>query len=352
MPPIDAPQAAIFLELEYTCTQDEMREGQAVGLYDLLGRGSKWRTWLVVYGCTTLILASVLDSHMKAFPLPQRLLLIAGISAGVVALLPLLGRFLRFPLVSTRLVASGRGLLVETNDSCITLPWTSFSRILETSGLVMLMYQKNQQALVIPKRAFPNEEAVQALRSMVAQRPKTPAPPSCALPSDAPGDSSAAITVQPAPSFADFLDVYASSWRYRLPVAFVATIMIGQTLLSDNEEALKVLPIQLGLLAGGLSVAVIFWVVVLVRKHRGNPHPTRYILDARGIQSHGADGSARVEWTESFRYLETRRNFFVWKTFGSPPIMLPKDSFASPGDVENARNLLSTHLKRSRWVMG
>lgn len=221
MTPIDAPKDVWPLELECTCTQPEMREAAAVDLYEHLGRGSKWRAWLVAYGVTTLVLGSLLNSYLGAFPPRQRLLLIAGISAGVVALLPLLGRFLRHPLVSTRLVASGRGLLIETNDSCITLPWTSFDRILETNGLLVLMRQKNQPALVIPKRAFPNEEAVQALRSMIAKRNGTPAP--------------------------------------------------------------------------------------------------------------------RCE---------------VWKTFGSPPIMLPKGSFASPGDVEIVRNLLRAHLKRSRWVMG
>ena len=66
----------------------------------------------------------------------------------------------------------------------------------------------------------------------------------------------------------------------------------------------------------------------------------------------GPDGSGTLAWSVYDRFKETRWNFILWNSRTSAWTIFPKRAFASEGDLDRCRDLLSENLRRSRWYFG
>jgi hypothetical protein len=84
---------------------------------------------------------------------------------------------------------------------------------------------------------------------------------------------------------------------------------------------------------------------------RSIPDQTVTLVKASLVVS-SKDGSATLPWTTFTRYKETPWSFLVWRIRPATWLMLPKSVFPSLRAIEDCRELLARHLKRSTWFFG
>lgn len=333
------------LQLEYHCTEAEMKEAQSLNLQRQCGGGPRWRSQ-VIYWAFIAVVAVLVFLRFKMEIAPEdRFWFVALVVVVFIALQIFKRKTKKKTDVVVRLEVSEAGL-VFAGDGRTTMPWSAFSECLESPTLFVLLNRSKDILYAVPKRAFPAESSQTWFRKLANQPPGIAA--AVASEPIVPGRSAAkGITLTVQLGFRDCLTRMLTSWRIKGIALGIFALIIGITLFTpDPPDAVnsrgKTLVIML---------AVVFPVVAFIswRSERKFATPQHVALSSEGIEFASSDASGLLPWTTCKYYLENRWAFFVWQPQGSLWFMFPKREFASPSDLEQCRDLLRTNLKVSRW---
>jgi len=343
------------LQLEYSCTEAEMKEAQSLTLQRQFGGGPKWRSKLIFYAFISVIAALVYLCFRTEIAPKDRPWFIALVIV-VFILLQLFKRMTRQqrdkPL---RLAVSEREVVFNTAHGRTAMPWPAFSQCLESPALFVLMDRPKLILWAVPKRAFPVQASQNWFRSL-ANQPPSVAPSSAgeALVPARFGGKGITMTVQL--KYRDYLARMLTLWRFRGTGLGIFVFVVGCFLYSTayppphavNSPA-KVFLIMLAILTPMLAIMFSLVAFLSWRSEKKYLAPKQFSLSGDGIEFAGGDGSGLLAWTTYRYYLQNRWAFFVWNPRGSLCFMFPKREFASPTDLEQCRDLLRTNLKSSRW---
>jgi hypothetical protein len=345
------------LQLEYACTSTEMAQAQALNLRTRLGRGSKWRTRLIL----ALVLAGMLVGawfRFREMPELYRALMIAAIVAGSCLFAICKSKFRKSARRPVKLEISERDFAILGPDAKVTMPWSAFSECLESSDLFVLLDRAKTTLIVVPKRAFPSESWQTWFRAQATQEASHTAPAWHESPALAPSTSADRITFTFQLGFRDYLDRTLASWRTWGSCLIVGGLLLGASLYSaahppphavysDTEMFFMfVLPFYLVcVMIGVLTFSIHGW-----RSHAKYNRAQQVALSEASMDFAGIDGSGTVPWTSFKQYKETLWSFILWR--GSRWVLFPKRAFGSWDDLSRCRELLDRHLQRSRWFLG
>jgi len=341
-------------QLEYSCTDAEMKEAEALQLRQHYGGGSKWRTRLVLFGILALAIAALYIRFKREIAPRDRFWFIALVVVVYIALLIFKRVTRRKTDGVVRLEVSEREVVFNSDNGRTAMLWSAFSRCLESPNLFVLVDRPKTILYAVPKRAFPDEAAQNWFRTL-ANQPQSVAP----AVSDAalmPGRSVAAngISLTFQLEYRDYLSRVLTSWRTKGLVIGILVFVTGINFFSTPppdavNSSLKVQLIVLAMIIPMLGVLIF---VISFFSWRGEKEylvPQQIVLTSEGIEFASRDSSGRVPWSTYKYYLENRWSFFVWHPRGSLWFMFPKREFTSQSDLTQFRTLLQTNLKRSRW---
>ena len=343
------------LQLEYSCTEAEMKEAQSLNLQRQFGGGPKWRSKLVFYAFTAVVAALVYLRFRTEIAPKERPWFIAL----VIVVFILLQFFKRMTRQKTdqlvRLEVSEREMVFNTGNGRAGMPWSAFSRCLESPGLFVLVDRPERVFWAVPKRAFPDEASQNWFRVLANQPPSVA--PSSASEAFVPGRfAGKGITLTVQLKYRDYLARMLTSWRFKGIALGIFVFVIGIFLYSTAQpqpdavnSPAKVFLIMLAMLTPML--VIVFFVLAGFSWYSEKKHlvPKQLALSSEGIEFTDRDGSGLLAWTTYKYYLENRWGFFLWNPRGSLWFMLPKREFSSATDWEQCRDLLRTNLKSSRW---
>ena len=346
-----------MLQLEYTCTNAELREARSLNAQQQLGKGSPARTLLVLFGILAVLLAlAYFQIREMVAPRFQPLAL-----ASIVVLF----FFFYFKLRRAR-KRSRKPAKVELTEREVTFVndglristlWSGFSECLESPNLFVLLDRTKGLLLVFPKRVFPDEKAQNWFRARANQRPGV-----AASTADTPFSPDAPVTTDGIVlnfqlGYRDYLNRTVTSWRMRgfvLALYLAVTGMFLYTLAHPAPDAVNspvkvffvfLLPVFTAMLAAMiLGIGFFFW-----RSHIKYLVPRRMVLGNEQIEFATANDRAVIPWTTYKYYLENRWSFFVWDPRGQQWDMYPKRAFTSAAERERCRALLQQRLRPSRW---
>jgi len=341
------------LQLEYNCTEAEMKEAQSLNLHRQCGGGPKWRSRLAFYAFVA-VAAALLYLRFKMEIAPKdRLWFIALVVMAFIAL-QFFKRFMRAKShQTTRLELSDRELVFNTGNGRAAMPWSAFSQCLESPTLFVLLDRPKQIFWAVPKRAFPDDESQSWFRALANQPPSVAA--SAVSETFVPGRFAAkGITLTVQLKYRDYLTRMLTSWRTKgMAFGLIAFVMVTSLFAADPPDAVnsrtKTLMIMLAMMTPMLTV--VFFVVAFIswRSEKKYLTPKQVALTSEGIEFADMDGRGLLAWASYKYYLENRWAFFVWNPRGSLWFMFPKRDYASPSDLEQARVLIQTNLRPSRW---
>ena len=343
------------IQLEYACTEAERNEAQSLQFRKALAGGSRWRAQLILWG-TLAVGLTVLYFQIRLMVSPKyQPLIYVGLLLLFVGLIVRRRYFTLKAADPVRLVLSEQGVMINSDHSQVTLPWSAFSQCLESPNLFVLVDRPKVILFTLPKRAFPDEIAQDWFRTLTAQIPPatTPINPE-SLPMPQAVADGVALRFQL--HFKDHLVRNVTSWRMRVAFALVFAF-IGGTLLWESRQPhpnavngpWTVLAIAIPIFGVMMVVAMLFvsfyswW---LERKHHS---PQQLVLSEQGIDFNTVDGRGILAWNTYECYLENRWCFIIWKRQGSLWYLFPKRAFASEAETARCRELLQKHLRRSRW---
>ncbi|HXI68906.1 MAG TPA: YcxB family protein [Verrucomicrobiae bacterium] len=341
------------LQLEYTCTEAEMKEAQSLNLQRQCGGGPKWRSQ-VIYWAFIAVVAVLVYLRFKMEIAPEDRTWFIALVVVVFIALQLFKRKTRRKLDEpARLEISERELVFTGSNGRTVMPWSAFSQCLESPALFVLINRARTILWTVPKRSFPDEKSQDWFRTLTNQLENTAA--SSAGETSAPGRFAAkGITLTVQLGYRDYLTRMFTSWGTRgMALVFLALILGVCLFASDPPDAVnsrgKTLVIMLAMVIP--MMAAMFFVVAFVswRSEKKFVEPQQVALSGDGIQYAGSDVSGLLVWSTYKYYLENRWAFFVWNPQGSLWMMFPKRAFASRMEMEQCRDLLRTKLKASRW---
>jgi hypothetical protein len=341
-----------------------MKQAQSLSLQRQLGGGSKVLTWVVLL----LLLAGVLlvlyfrVQHEVASA--YRPYVYAALFVfWLVAWVRIRRRRSRASApAGIRLAVSDDGLSIRGPGSEVHIPWSGFSRLLESPELFVLVDRPRTTLLVIPKRAFSSESWQDWFHTLatnglnLADRPPAEAPPS----SDMASTGGQPVNLRFRLRFRDYLDLTLASWFTRGFLAGMTTLMIGSFLYAASNPPpnavfsgtqvffMFALPFLLVMNLVLISVASVraWWV------HSRKAVPQELSLSPESIAFSNRDGSGNLPWSVYQYFKETRCSFILWNSRTSAWMMFPKRAFRSQEDMYKFIVLLSRHLQPSRWFFG
>jgi len=343
------------LTLEYTCTEAEKKEAEALHLREHYGHGSKWRTRLVLFGLLLATLGLVWLRFMTEVEPEDRwwmLTLMAALFVAVLAVRPFIKRKKE---ESVRIEVSNTELVHITANGRTVLPWSTLGQCLESPTLFALPNRGKTLLWVVPKRAFPDEQAQDWFRTLANQPPSAAAAASGGL--SMPGRFAAqGITLTIRLGYRDYVTRIFASWRTRgialAIVVFTAGASVYEAINPPPDAVVppgEVFLMMMATIVPMLAVVLLVVAFISWRSEKKHLKPEHAALTGEGIHFSGSDGSGLLAWTAYKYYLENRWAFFIWNPRGSAWLMLPKRQFASPLDIEQCRDLLRANLKPSRW---
>jgi hypothetical protein len=348
------------LHLEYTCTDAELEEAKSLDIRQELGRGSKWRTRLVL---GALVLLTILEIYVRVIrEAPNAWAPYAFLGLFVVVFSGLLlwqrARRRARKSVLTRVEVTSADFTIIGPDSKSVSPWSAFGACLESPNLFVLVNRSKSLLLIVPKRAFPDENWQNWFRNHANNRPHPALQPAMEASFPTLSSSGDRITVRYCLSYWDFLDRALASW-FTWGLILAIDGLIGGTflysLLFPTPDALPVTPGTIWLLFLPLLIPPAMCIVVFSilpwRAHAKHPDPQQLSLSEESVDFAGNEGQGMVGWANFRFYKETRRSFIFWGRDRSLWVMLPKRAFVSPDDVQRCRALLSRHLRKSRWLL-
>jgi len=342
------------LELEYCCTEAEKKEAQEIQMRHALGRGSKWRTRLVLLFYLALAIAALCFKLKQIATLNDRLLLL-GILPVVFVALWILNRTREKKAAGTiRLELSDREVVLHTKAGRTVMLWSAFSDCIASPNLFVLVDRPKTYLLPVPKRAFPNEAAQNWILNQ-ANQPRSVAP--------AEGDEALApagfvagngITLRLQLKYRDYLSRFISSWRFKGIAVFLLALMTVINFFSAPVPDAVNSPLKTEVIMVAMMIPTLAMVMLVVcflswRAEKKYLEPQQILLTHEGIEFTGRDSSGRMPWSSYKCFLENRWSFFVWQPGSTAWFMFPKREFASASDLTRFRDILQTNLKPSRW---
>lgn len=344
------------IQLEYSCTEQDLKEAKALGERESFGGGPRWRSTLVML-VVLVVVGTGLFFRFKAEIAPKDR---PWFIALVVVIFAAVSYFNKKTRAKTgdivRLEISERAIIFNGENSRTEMLWSGFSKCLETPNLFALLDNSKSVMRVIPKRAFPDEKSQEWFRAQ-ANQPRITAEPTTqerAFPSRFMASNGVAITLEY--KFRDHLIRNITSWRVKAMALLMLAIMGGVSIVSFvNPPPDAVVPpgkVALMMVAAFVPIMIVVFSLVIVlwwfqqRKHYLTHH---VLLTQEGIEFTEQNASGRLPWNTYKYYRETRWTFFIWNPQGSLWFMFPKRAFTSPSDLDQCRTLLQTNLKPSRW---
>jgi len=344
------------LQLEYICTDAEMREAQTLNIRRQYGGGARWRSLLIMFlvlgGLLTLAYFRIRDEVAPQYR-PWFL-------AAVVVL------FFFFyyqqvysrkkPSKPTKMEISSQGITIINDAQRLEVLWSGFSQCLESPNLFALLDRPKGILLIFPKRAFPDEAAREWFRTR-ANQPPNPAASTMATPFQPAKPQTDGIVLNYQLGYLDLLNRTVSSWRMRgialLLYAASIVICLYQGMQPDPQRVnstakvlfVFMLPIETLMLTVMCFVLTFVWWRAQI-KYLG---PRQIVLGNDGIEFASEDGRGILPWTTYACFMENRWSFFVWKPKTLSWDMYPKRAFGNTVEVERVRDLLKLKLKPSRW---
>jgi hypothetical protein len=303
------------LQLEYTCTEAEMKEAQSLNLHRQCGGGPKWRSRFIFYAFVGVIAALVyLRFKMEIAP-KDRLWFVALVVVVFIAL-QFFKRMTRQKADKlVRLEVSEREVVFITGAGRTVMPWSAFSQCLESPTLFALLDRPKHLLYAVPKRAFPDEAAQNWFRALANQPPSVAA--SSVSEAAVPGRFAAkGITLIVQLKYRDYLTRMLTSWRMKGIALGIFVFVIGMFFYSAAHpppdavnSPTKVFLIMLATLTPML--VVVFFVVAFVswRSEKKYLTPKQVALTSEGIEFADREGSGLLAWATYKYFLENRWSF-------------------------------------------
>ncbi len=345
------------LQLEYICTDAEMREAQSLNLRRQLGKGSRARTLLTLFGFLSVLLVALYFRIRTEVAPKYQPYFLAAVAVIFVFFFFKQRRSRKNSDKPTRVEVSHREVVFENNGARASVLWSGFSQCLESHNLFVLLDQPKGLMLIFPKRVFPDEAAQNWFRLQANQRPNAAAStadmptPSCP---PLPGDG---IALNFQLGFRDYLNRTMVSWRTKgilLLVFVVITVACLYEAAHPPPDAVNspakvyfvfMLPFMTVMMAV-IVPGVAFMAWRMDKKYLG---PRQIVLGNERIEFASVLESGHLPWTAFKYWLENRWCFLVWHPGGPKWEMLPKRAFASATERDRCRDLLRQRLRRSRW---
>ncbi len=342
------------LQLEYTCTEAELKEAQQLHLQQQVGGGSKLVTAVALAGVLVLSVGVLILRFKTEIPAEDRYLF-GWIFIVVFCLLIVFQRKTKGSEASAvRLEASPDGLTLSGDDWRNSMRWTSFSQLLESSALFVLVDSTGSMLYTVPKRVFSDQESlawfraqanqIRTGRSLVKDEP--------VIPAETPrGDGGTFLWRL---QFRDYLDRFATSWGTKgillvLVVIGGAAVLFAEPPPDAAHEPVGALLIMVPVMFASVTIvtlAIAFFSWMSERKHL---QPQYIVFGVEGIEFSGGEQSGKQPWAAFKFYRESRRSFFIWNPKGMAWLMFSKRDFQSSEDLWSFRQMLEDNLVHSRW---
>lgn len=341
------------LQLEYICTEAELKEAQSLNTHRQFGGGPRWRSLLVILAVTLVCFALMVVRLMTEIPPKDRIWFVAAVVVIFFVFFYLKRKTIRKRDRPVRVEVSEREIVFIGGNSRSAMPWSAFSQYMESPRLFVLLDKSRRHLFAIPKRAFPDEKSEAWFRTWTKdlEDPGTSAPAEAVMPDRIAGNG-IAITVHL--KFRDYLVRTFTSWRSKGFGLGFGALCIGMCLFTPKPPhavfsrgqmmLITVATLVPILVVGFFGATLIAW--LSEKKVLG---PRHLVVGSEGIQFAERSGSGTLAWSTYKYYLENRWAFFLWNPQAPSWIMLPKRDFASAADMEQVRDLLRTNLKASRW---
>jgi hypothetical protein len=343
--------------LEYIMTDADLREAQSLHLRERFTGKSAWRAWAMQLGIAAGF-SLLIYFRFRGQASPTTMALVIGSAIALLAWFQFgLRSSRRTEPATTRLEVSERELIFTTQNGRSVLLWSAFAQCLESPRLFVLLDRPQGALFVIPKRAFPDAAGQHWFRTLANQTHQ--APPtiaSAAAPVPLP-PVAGGIPLRFELTLGDYIWRLVYSGRVKLVGALLLVVTIASSVqvlfradAQPVRERLAPLAINISIMIGLVVVVVLMFVPllwwVLERKQRV---VQQLVISDAGIDFATSEMGGLVAWSTYDRYLENGWGFIIWNRQRGDWYGLPKRVFASPADLARCRELLQTHLKRSRW---
>jgi YcxB-like protein len=348
------------LTLEYACTEAERREAEELNLHRQLGRGSKWRTFLILFVMLGGMLLALYFKIARDVSPARRPYVFAALLVLCFVIVLWRRRARGDRPVPIRLEISENEVAIHSSESKVTVPWSAFGQVLESPNLFVLLDRPKGILWILPKRAFPDQTSQSWFRNLSGNRCGQVVAPATEAPRAAPAASADRITLQFQLRFRDYLDRTIASRRTWGMILACVAILLGAFFYAAAHPPPR--PVysatQVFFMAVPPFVLVMATMVVMLtsiyhwRAHTQYLVPQELVLSNEGIAFASRHESGILAWTIYPRFKETRWSFILWEPRGSAWLLLPKRSFASIDDLRRCEALLTTHLHRSPWFFG
>jgi hypothetical protein len=344
-----------MLQLEYICTVAEMQEAQSLSLRQELGKGSRVRTYVVLFGILAFVMGAAYFQMRTEIPPKYRPWFLALIAVVFVFTI-VRGKLVRMrPKKPVKIELSDREVTVINDNARSSTLWSGFGECLESPNLFVLVDKSKRYLLVFPKRVFPDESARNWFRSQASLRPNAVASTADqpVLHSAPPATDGIVLNFQL--GYRDYLSRLFISWWTRGFLLVVYSYIFGlyiNSLMHPDPEAVnsptKVMFVfMLPIFTAGMAIIMPFAALIQWRQHTKYLPPRQLVLSAERIGMAEPNGTAYAPWTAYKYWRESQSCFVIWK--GQQWDMFPKRAFTSQADIEKCRTFLQQNLKRSRW---
>lgn len=342
------------LQLEYTCTDADLKEAKALQLRQRYGGGSKWRTQIVLWSFLLLAAGALYFRFTHEIQPNDRPWFIALVVIVYVFFLIFKRMTRRKTGRSVRLEISERELVFNGENGHTSMLWSAFSQCLESPNLFVLVDRPKAIVYAVPKRVFPDEAAQDLFRTH-ANQPQSVAPTTedeTLLPGRFAAADGISFTFQL--KYRDYLNRFLTSWRTKGLLIGIFALITAINIFSTPPPDAVVPPLKVYLLmiSAMTPMLVVMMFVLAFFSWRGEKKylvAQQIVLRNEGIEFANRDSSGRLPWSTYKYYLENRWSFFLWNPIGSVWFMLPKREFPTQSDVTQFRIILQTNLKLSRW---
>jgi hypothetical protein len=347
-----------ILRLEYACTPKELEEAQELNLRRQIGRGSKWRTNLILLSVLAVTFVGLYFRIAKDVPKAYRPYVVAALLVLILVVVLWLGRSRRASRVTSQLDVSDAHITIRNPESTATMPWSEFSQCLESPNLFVLVDRAKILLVIVPKRVFPDDAARSWFRAQATAASN--APPSIVAPpvEDHSADPNA-IVVRSQLKYRDYLDRTIASWRTWAIVLGLIGVFGAIYLYSAAYPPPRAVYSATQVFFMAMLPFMLLMIVMIVflnsfyhwRAHTHYLVTQETILSEKGVVVTSSQGRSEVAWTAFAGFKETRWSFILWGD-GALWMLLPKRAFASTAEKQRCSALLAARLSRSRRFFG
>jgi hypothetical protein len=253
---------------------------------------------------------------------------------------------------------SSDGIRCQVGGQQSFSPWSAFSECIEIENLYLLFDQPRVQAIIIPKRAFPDDHSREWFRILAthsvgttqldsgksASQPQVP---------NVVSTDRDVLRIQYELRFADSLSHTFATWQtWAMIGSFVglAGIMGVFTFLQEGGR-LDIL--LLWILSCAVLAAVIQIPLLVIHNWRMQKRyfgPVEALFSEKMVAFNTPGNSNTSDWSMFQYFKETRHSYILWRNQLS--MLIPKRAFESLADQDQFRTFLNKHLQPSRWYFG